>query len=78
MLRVSAAQILCIALTALDGEGETGGFALAAEDAALAACLDRHIEWLTDGGRIGYPEWLDDPSVFMRRARLAPAEMRQP
>ncbi len=60
------------AVTALDGEGETGGFALAAEDAALAACLDRYIEWLTDGGRIGYPEWLDDPSVFMRRARLAP------
>ena len=60
-----------IVVTALDSRAETGGFALAAEDAALAACLDRHIGWLTDGGRIGYREWLDDPSVFMRRARRA-------
>ena len=62
-----------IVVTALDSRAETGGFALAAEDAALAACLDRHIGWLTDGGRIGYREWLDDPSVFMRRARRASA-----
>ena len=58
-----------LVVTALDSRAETGGFALAAEDTALAACLDRHIAWLTNGGRIGYREWLDDPSVFMRRAR---------
>ena len=57
------------AVTTLDSRAETGGFALAAGDAALAACIDRHIDWLTDGGRIGIREWLDDPSVIMRRAR---------
>ena len=57
------------AVTALDVRAETGGFALTARNAALAACLDRHIGQLTDGGRIGYAEWFDDPMVFMRRAR---------
>ena len=57
------------AMTALDKRAETGGFALAAEDAALAACLDRHIARLTEDRQIGYREWLEDPSVFMRRAR---------
>ena len=56
-------------VTALDPRAEIGGFALGAADAALAACLDRHIGWLTDGGRIGYQEWLDDRKVFMQRAR---------
>ncbi len=59
------------AVTALDARAETGGFALAARNAALAACLDRHIGWLTDGGRIGYSEWFGDASVFMQRARQA-------
>ena len=58
------------AVTALDSRVEAGGFAVAAADAPLAACLDRSIAWLTDGGRIGYKEWLDDPAVFMRRAGL--------
>ncbi len=57
------------AVTALDTRAETGGFALAATNAGLAACLDRHIDWLTDGGRIGLKEWLNDSSVFMTRAR---------
>ena len=56
-------------VTALDSRAEIGGFALAAAAAALAACLDRHLAWLTDGGRIGYREWLDDRLVFMQRAR---------
>ena len=56
------------AVTALDSRAEHGGFALAATDAALAVCLDRKIDWLTDGGRIGYGEWRDDSSVFMQRA----------
>ena len=42
------------AVTAHDSRVEVGGFALAAADAELAACLDRHIAWLTDNGRIGY------------------------
>ncbi|MCY3822288.1 MAG: transporter substrate-binding domain-containing protein [Nitrospinae bacterium] len=58
------------AVTALDPEAEYGGFALAARDAALAACISRKLEWLTDGRRIGYRQWRADPSVFMRRARM--------
>ena len=56
-------------VTALDRRTEHGGFALGAADASLAACLDRKIEWLTEKRRIGYAEWLKDPSVFGRRAR---------
>ncbi len=48
---------------------ERGGFALQVADAALAACLDEKINLLTDNGRIGYPEWKANPSVFMERAR---------
>ena len=55
-------------LTALDEWAEVGGFALAAEDAELAACLDRHIAWLTDNGRIGYQEWIQAPVIFLWRA----------
>ena len=40
-----------LVVTALDSRAETGGFALAAKDAELAGCLDRHIAWLTDEGR---------------------------
>ena len=58
-----------LAVTALDDRTEHGGFALAVKDAALSACLDLGIAWLTDRGRIGYREWREDPSVFMRRAR---------
>ena len=57
------------AVTALDPEAEHGGFALAAKDAALAACISRKTDWLTQGRRIGYREWSKDPSVFLRRAR---------
>ena len=59
-------------VTALDDRAaETGGFALAAADERLPACLDRMIDWLTDGGRTGYREWLEDPAVFLRRARMS-------
>ena len=57
-------------VTALDEAVEYGGFALAAADAELAACLDRMLDWLTDGRRIGYAEWRADAGVFMRRAEL--------
>ena len=63
-----------LAVSALDAATEHGGFALAAKDAALAACLDRKVAGLTDYGKIGYREWREDTSVFMRRARAWPAE----
>ncbi|MCY4318502.1 MAG: transporter substrate-binding domain-containing protein [Alphaproteobacteria bacterium] len=49
---------------------EAGGFAVAASDTALAACVNEAIGWLTDGGRIGYRDWFDDPGIFLHRARL--------
>ena len=58
-----------LTVTALDHAAEHGSFALSVEDAVLAACLSRKIDWLTDGRRIGYAAWLTDPSVFMRRAK---------
>ena len=57
-------------VTALDTEVEHGGFALALEDKELASCMDERLEWLTDNRRIGYRQWQDDPSVFMRRAEI--------
>ena len=57
-------------VAALDKMEEVGGFAVAAEDADLAACLNERLDWLTDSREIGYGEWSEDPSVFMRRARL--------
>ena len=58
------------AIGALDDEVEYGGFTLALEDEALASCLDDKISYLTDSLNIGYAEWLQDPSVFMKRARM--------
>lgn len=53
----------------LDDAVEYGGFALAAGD-DLVDCLDAKLDWLTDGRAIGYAGWLEDPAVFMNRARL--------
>ncbi len=58
-----------LAVVTLDTHAETGAFALHADDTALAACLDRLIARLTDNGRIGYRDWLEDPAVFLDRAR---------
>lgn len=55
-------------VTALDEAIERGGFTLSIEDAELASCLNEKIDYLTDNGRIGYPEWREDSSVFLRRA----------
>lgn len=66
----AAARGGAFAVTALDPQVEYGGFALAAEDAELAACIDDKVNWLTDNRRIGYGEWLADASVFMQRAQL--------
>lgn len=57
-------------VTALDSESEQGGFTLAVDDADLLACLDEKINYLTDDQRIGYAEWREDSSVFMRRAEM--------
>ena len=55
-------------VTARDSRAEHGGFTLAVEDADLLSCIDEKIDYLTDDRRIGYAEWREDPSVFMRRA----------
>ena len=55
-------------VAALDAEVEYGGFVLAAYAEELAACIDAKINWLTDNRRIGYTEWRNDPTVFLRRA----------
>ena len=57
-------------VTALDDQVEYGGFALAIEDAELVAWIDEKLNYLTDGGNIGYAEWLHDPKVFMTRAQI--------
>ena len=58
------------AVTALDEDVEVGGFALAAEDSDLVACLNERLDWLTDNRAIGYGEWSEDTSVFHHRAEL--------
>ena len=71
-LAASAASGGALVIAAQDPDPtrrERGGFALAAADAALAACLDGKINRLTDNGRIDYPDWKANPSVFMKRAR---------
>ena len=57
-------------VTALDDQVEYGGFALAIEDAELLVWIDERLNYLIDGGNIGYAEWLRDRSVFMRRAQI--------
>ena len=49
---------------------EYGGFTLALEDADLLACIDERLRFLTDGGNIGYGEWLENPTVFLERAAI--------
>ncbi len=58
-----------LVVTALDEAVEVGGFALPATDTFLAACLNERINWLTDSQKIGYAEWTEDPTVFLRRAQ---------
>lgn len=68
----SAASRGALAVAAQDpdpAKRERGGFALDAEEAALAACLDRKIRLLTGAGRIDYSDWRANPSVFTERAR---------
>ena len=57
-------------LALLDDAVERGGFTFDVEDAALASCLSDRIDFLTDEMNIGYADWLQDPSVFVRRAEI--------
>ena len=59
-----------LVVTALDDAVELGGFTLAVEDAALAACINEKINLLTDNRRIGYAEWVENPLVFLERAEM--------
>ena len=60
-----------LVVTAVDTSGEErAGFTVAADDGDLIRCLDSRVEWLTDGNRIDFIDWRNDPTVFMTRARL--------
>ena len=56
-------------VTALDPEVEYGGFVFDKDDRALADCVDALISYLTDNKRIGFAQWVEDPEVFLKRAR---------
>lgn len=57
-------------LSVVDDKIEYGGFTVDINAEDLAVCLDAHINWLTDEGRIGFGEWLAEPAIFMRRAQM--------
>ena len=69
----AAATSGALVVTALDEQVEYAGFTLAVKDMALRASLDGWIDYLTDGGNIGYAQWLNDPKVFLKRALDVPA-----
>lgn len=56
------------AVPILDSESEWGGFTVSADNGDLLSCLNEHVDYLTDDRNIGYPQWLADPDVFMKRA----------
>ena len=58
------------AVTALDPAVEYGGFTVAAAETALLSCLNDKLDYLTGNRSIGYPQWRNDPQIFMRRAQL--------
>lgn len=59
-----------LVISALDESVEYGGFSADVDAVALRECLNDKIDWLTDGGRLDYQDWLDDPGVFMQRADM--------
>ena len=66
--QIAAASQGELAVTAYDDRVESGGFAVAADDTDLLDRMNVAVSWLTDGGRIGFTDWLADPGVFMSRA----------
>ena len=59
-----------LVVAARDDQVEYGGFTFDLKDAELAACIDERINYLTDDGKIGYAEWLQDRTVFITRAEM--------
>ena len=59
-----------LVISALDDAVEYGGLSTDVDAVELRECLDDKINWLTDGGALDYADWLDDPEVFMARAKL--------
>lgn len=59
-----------LVVSVLDESLEYGGFSIDMHAVELRECLNDKIDWLTDGGRLDYQDWLDDPTIFMRRADL--------
>ena len=55
-------------VTGIDPVSEFGGFTVAADNADLLQCLNDKIRWLTNGGRIGYAQWRQNPEVFLEQA----------
>ena len=64
----AAASGGALVVTALDPAVEHGGFTVATDDDALRRCVNARVEYLTDGGAIGYSEWAADRGVFAARA----------
>ncbi|MDE2837016.1 MAG: transporter substrate-binding domain-containing protein [Chloroflexota bacterium] len=58
-----------LAVTALDPAVEHGGWTLSTAETALTACLNDKVDYLTNGGAIGYTEWRAEPEAFLKRAR---------
>ncbi len=57
-------------VTAIDEQVEYGGFTLALQDTELMTHINEKIDYLIDGGNIGYKEWLQDPQIFMKQAEV--------
>ena len=64
----AAASGGALAVTALDPAVEHAGFTVPAADEALLRCVNARVNYLTDGGAVGYREWAADPGVFAARA----------
>ncbi len=67
---VDAASDDQLVISVLDEAVEYGGFSTDVDALELRECLNDKIDWLTDGGRLDYQDWLDDFAVFMQRAEL--------
>ena len=65
----AAASAGTLVVTALDEQVEYGGFTVARENTELLEFLNKRIDYLTDNGNIGFTQWFEDNSVFMKRAQ---------
>ncbi len=59
-----------LVVAARDDKIEYGGFSLDINAVELLACLDEKINWLTDNRRLGFEDWVEQPMIFVRRARI--------